>query len=608
MASLSTTAGWTPGAADGQSTGHRRPSRGAERLTTLTNEEIAAVFENIGDLLEIKGESVYRVISYRRAAESLRALGRRLEDLHKEGRLKEISGVGDAIAAKIEELLTTGKLGFYEELADDVPAGLIDVLKISGVGPKKAARFWHELGVTTVPELEAAARQGVLRELPGMGAKSETAILESIERLAKRQTGRISLGVALPIAERLAQRLRALPGVSAAEPAGSVRRWKETVGDLDLLVAAQKPSEGLEAFVAFDEIERVLGQGDTKASVEVVGGLRVQLWVHRPDRFGTALQYATGSQAHNVQLRELALQHGLSLSEHGLKTVEGKELLCAEEAEVYRRLGLPWIPPELREGSGEMEAAAAGRLPSLITEADLRGELHAHSDWSDGRATIAAMAEAALALGLSYLVISDHSPSLGALNGLTPERLRQQRREIERVQKRIGDGLRLLQAAEVEVLADGRLDYEDEVLSGLDLVIASLHVSLRQPREQITGRLLQAIANPHVDMIGHPTGRLLGSRAASDIDLEAVFAAAADHGVALEINAHPERLDLNDAYARRAWQVGCLVSINTDAHRPEDLRLRRYGVGVARRAWLPPEAVVNTRSTEALLTWLRSRG
>jgi len=608
VASLSTTAGWTPGAADGQSTGHRRPSRGAERLTTLTNEEIAAVFENIGDLLEIKGESVYRVISYRRAAESLRALGRRLEDLHKEGRLKEISGVGDAIAAKIEELLTTGKLGFYEELADDVPAGLIDVLKISGVGPKKAARFWHELGVTTVPELEAAARQGVLRELPGMGAKSETAILESIERLAKRQTGRISLGVALPIAERLAQRLRALPGVSAAEPAGSVRRWKETVGDLDLLVAAKEPSEVLEAFVAFDEIERVLGQGDTKASVEVVGGLRVQLWVHRPDRFGTALQYATGSQAHNVQLRELALQHGLSLSEHGLKTVEGKELLCAEEAEVYRRLGLPWIPPELREGSGEMEAAAAGRLPSLITEADLRGELHAHSDWSDGRATIAAMAEAALALGLSYLVISDHSPSLGALNGLTPERLRQQRREIERVQKRIGDGLRLLQAAEVEVLADGRLDYEDEVLSGLDLVIASLHVSLRQPREQITGRLLQAIANPHVDMIGHPTGRLLGSRAASDIDLEAVFAAAADHGVALEINAHPERLDLNDAYARRAWQVGCLVSINTDAHRPEDLRLRRYGVGVARRAWLPPEAVVNTRSTEALLTWLRSRG
>jgi DNA polymerase (family 10) len=574
----------------------------------LTNDEIARVFENIADLLEIKGESVYRVISYRRASESIRAQGRRLEDLQKEGRLKEIPGVGDAIAAKIEELLTTGKLGFYEELVEEVPAGLIDVLKISGVGPKKAARFWHELGITSVPELEAAARDGRLRELPGMGAKSETAILASIERLAGRQTGRISIGVARPMAERLADRLRTLPGVAEVEPAGSVRRWKETVGDLDLLVAAREPTEVLKAFVAFDEIERVLGQGDTKASVEVVGGLRVQVWVHPPDRFGSALQYATGSQAHNVQLRELALQHGLSLSEHGLKRPDGAELLCPAEEDVYRTLGLPAIPPELREGLGEIEAAAAGRLPQLVTEGDLKGDLHAHSDWSDGRASIAAMAEAALALGLSYLVISDHSPSLGALNGLTPERLRQQRREIDKVQRRIGDGLRLLQAAEVEVLADGRLDYDDEVLAELDLVLASLHVSLRQTREQITQRLLRAIANPHVDMIGHPTGRLIGSRGASDVDLEAVFEAAADHGVVLEINAHPERLDLNDGHARRAWQVGCLLSINTDAHRPEDLRLRRYGVGVARRAWLPPEAVLNTRATDQLLTWLTSRG
>ncbi|HMK07884.1 MAG TPA: PHP domain-containing protein, partial [Anaerolineales bacterium] len=376
----------------------------------------------------------------------------------------------------------------------------------------------------------------------------------------------------------------------------------------DLLVAAQDPAAILKAFAGFDEIERVLGQGETKASVEVVGGLRVQLWVHPPERFGSALQYATGSQAHNVQLRELALGQGLSLSEHGLKNAAGKEILCAHEDQVYRALGLPWIAPELREGLGELEAAAAGRLPSLVTEADLRGELHAHTDWSDGRASIAAMAEAALAMGMAYLVISDHSPSLGALNGLSPERLQQQRREIDRVQKRLGDELRLLQAAEVEILADGRLDYEDEVLATLDLVIASLHVSLRQSREQITARLLTAIANPHVDMIGHPTGRLIGSRAASEVDLEAVFAAAADHGVALEINAHPERLDLNDAYARRAWQVGCLVSVNTDAHRPEDLALRRFGVGVARRAWLPAEAVVNTRPVDSLLHWLHSRG
>jgi DNA polymerase (family 10) len=574
----------------------------------MTNEEVAHVFEAIADLLEIKGESVYRVISYKRAAESIRAQGRRLEDLQREGRLREIPGVGEAIGAKIDELLTTGKLEFFERLADEVPAGLIDVLKVSGVGPKKAARFWKELGVTSVPELEAAARAGQLRELPGMGARSETAILESIERLARRQAGRIGIGIARPMAERLVEKLKALPGVTAAEPAGSVRRWRETVGDLALLVGAPAPDEVLQAFVGFDEVERVLGQGDTKASVEVVGGLRVQLWVHPPERFGSALQYATGSQAHNVSLRERALEHGLSLSEHGLKSGEGGEILCAREEDVYRALGLPWIPPELRESLGEIEAAEAGQLPALVTEGDLRGDLHAHTDWSDGRASVEGMAEAAVQLGLSYLAITDHSPSLGALNGLSPARLRQQRREIDRVQEQIGESTKLLQGAEVEILADGRLDYDDDVLAQLDLVIASLHVSLRQPRDQITQRLIGAIANPHVDIIGHPTGRLLGSRSASDVDLEPVFAAAADHGVVLEINAQPDRLDLNDALSRRAWQVGCLLSINTDAHRPDEFRFRRYGVGMARRAWLPAQAVLNSRSADEVLAWLRSRG
>jgi len=574
----------------------------------MTNEEVAHVFEAIADLLEIKGESVYRVISYKRAAESIRAQGRRLEDLQREGRLKEIPGVGEAIGAKIDELLTTGKLEFYERLADEVPPGLIDVLKVSGVGPKKAARFWKELGVTSVPELEAAARAGQLRELPGMGARSETAILESIERLARRQVGRIGIGIARPMAERLVEKLKALPGVTAAEPAGSVRRWRETVGDLDLLVGAPAPDEVLQAFVGFDEVERVLGQGDTKASVEVVGGLRVQLWVHPPERFGSALQYATGSQAHNVSLRERALERGLSLSEHGLKSDEGGEILCAGEEDVYRALGLPWIPPELRESLGEIEAAEAGQLPALVTEGDLRGDLHAHTDWSDGRASVEGMAEAAVQLGLSYLAITDHSPSLGALNGLSPARLRQQRREIDRVQEQIGESTKLLQGAEVEILADGRLDYDDDVLAQLDLVIASLHVSLRQPRDQITQRLIGAVANPHVDIIGHPTGRLLGSRSASDVDLEPVFAAAADHGVVLEINAQPDRLDLNDAFARRAWQVGCLVCVSTDAHRPEEFGLRRYGIGVARRAWLPAQAVLNARPADEVLAWLRSRG
>lgn len=574
----------------------------------MTNEEVARVFDAVADLLEIKGESVYRVLSYRRAAESIRAQGRRLTDLQAEGHLKDIPGVGDAIAAKIDELLTTERLRFFESLAEEVPPGLIDVLKIGGVGPKKAARFWKELGVTNLAELEAAARDGRLRDLPGMGAKSEAAVLKNIQRLAQRETARVSLGVALPAAESLAARLRALPGVVAAEPAGSVRRRKETVGDLDLLVGASHPAEVLRRFVAFDDVERVLGQGETKASVELVGGLRAQLWVHSPERYGSALQYATGSQSHNVQLRELALDRGYSLSEHGLKTADGQEILCGEESEVYRILGLPWIPPELREGLGEIQAAQDGILPDLVNEGDLRGELHAHSDWSDGGMTIATMAEAAAAHGLEYLVISDHSQSLGVVNGLNPERLREQRAEIDRVQRRVGDRLRLLHGAEVEILADGTLDFENEVLAELDVVIAAIHLSLRQPREMMMTRLLNAIRNPHVDVIGHPTGRMIGSRDASDLDMETIFAAAADHGVALEINAHPARLDLSDGLARRAWQVGCLVSIDTDAHGPADFDLRRYGIGVARRAGLPAEAVLNTRSTQDLLAWLGGRG
>ncbi len=574
----------------------------------MTNDEVAGVFEAVADLLEIKGESVYRVISYRRAAESIRAQGRRLEDLQAEKQLKEIPGVGEAIAAKIEELLSTGRLGFFESLTAEVPVGLIDILKVGGVGPKKAARFWRELGITSLEELRAAAREGRLAGLAGMGKRSETAILENIEALARRQTGRVGLGTARPMAERLAKKLAELPGVSAAEPAGSLRRWRETVGDLDLLVGAAKPEDVIEAFAGFDEVERVLGKGDTKVSVEVVGGMRAQVWVHPPERFGSALQYATGSAAHNVQLRELALARGYSLSEHGLKDPEGAETLCRDEVQVYRALGLPWIPPELREAQGEIEAADAGLLPDLVEEPDLRGELHAHTDWSDGKATVEEMARGAIAAGLDYLLISDHSPSLGALNGLTPERLRQQRKEIDRVQGRLGRSLRLLQGVEVEVLADGRLDLEDDVLAGLDLVIASLHVSLRQGSDQITQRLLAAIRNPHVDMIGHPTGRLIGSRGPAEFDVEVVLAAAADHGVVLEINSHPSRLDLNDSLARRAWQVGCLLSVNTDAHRPEELGLRRFGVGVARRAWLPAEAVLNTRPAEAVVGWLATRG
>jgi DNA polymerase (family 10) len=574
----------------------------------VNNRDVAQVFGNIADLLEIKGEQVYKVLAYRRAAEALGTLGRDVNAIWQEAALETIPGVGKAIAAKIDELLGSGKLEFYEGLVAEVPPGLVDVLKVGGVGPKKAARFWKELGVTSLVDLEIAAKEGRLRSLSRMGERSESKILESIEALRRRQTGRISIGEARPVAQALLRQLRELPGVVQAEPAGSLRRWRETVGDVDLLVAAKEPGEAARAFARFPGIGRVTGLGETKVSAELVDGMRVQLWVHPPERFGSALQYATGSQAHNVRLRELARDRGLSLSEHGFKAKGGKEILCADEAGVYQRLGLPWIPPELREDQGEIQAAQEGRLPDLVVLEDLVGELHSHSDWSDGESTILQMAQAARQSGLDYLVISDHSQSLGVANGLSLERLRQQRKALAEAQGKLGDSIRLLHGAEVEIRADGQLDYPDEILAELDVVTASVHTSLRQKRERVTARMLSAIRNPHVDVIGHPTGRMIGERDPADLDMDAVLQAAAENEVALEINAHPARLDLDDAHARRAVELGCRLAINSDAHNPEGFALREYGVGTARRGWVTAEAVVNTWPLRRLLQWLRGRG
>lgn len=574
----------------------------------MNNQEAAQIFENIADMLSIRGESVYRTLAYRKAAESIRSLSRDLGDIWRNGELKSIPGVGEAIASKIEELYTNGEMAYYEKLKEEVPVGLVELLQVGDIGPKKAALFWHEMDITGLDALEEAAKSGQLRDLPGMGAKSEARILDSLESLKRRQTGRISIGEAWPAAQAFLERLRELPKVEQAEAAGSLRRWRETVGDLDILVGADDASAVMKAFLGFPEIARVKGQGETKSSVELNNGLRVQVWVHPPDRFGSALQYATGSKDHNVRLRELALKQGLSLSEHGFKREDGTEILCAEEAQVYSTLGLPWIPPELREDRGEIEAALADGLPELVSLQDIRGELHAHSDWSDGGATIEEMATAAQQAGLKYLVISDHSRSLGVANGLSIDRLHEQREEIARVQEAIGSSFRLLQGSEVEILADGSLDFPDEVLSELDVVTASLHTSLRQSRQKVTKRLLNAIRNPHVDIIGHPTGRLIGSRDPADLDMEAVFEAAAKHGVVLEINAHPDRLDLKDVHARRAVEAGCQLAINTDAHQAEHFGLRVYGIGTARRAWVTPAEVLNTLSAKSLLARLAKRG
>ena len=478
-----------------------------------------------------------------------------------------------------------------------------------GLGPKKVALIWKELGLTTLPELESAARAGKLRGLPGMGEKSEAQVLAGLESLARR-SGRLPLGVAYPLVQGIIAALLKVPGVKDASPAGSLRRMRPTVGDLDILVAAADSAPVMQAFTTLPGVLRVLGHGGTKASIEFSDGVRAQLWVHLPERFGTALQYATGSKDHNVRLRELALDKGLSLSEHALLKTDGSgEILCATEPEVYAALGLPWIPPELREDRGEVQAAKAGKLPKLIEITDIHADLQMHSNGSDGKLSILEMARAAAKRGMQVIAFTDHSVSLAVANGLSQARHAQQQVEIEAAQRELGNRIRILHATEVEIKADGTLDYPDEFLAGLDLVLASLHTSLRQPRAQVTARLLKAIRNPHVDIIGHPTGRkLIPEQEGADLDMEAVLAAAAKSGVALEINAHPSRLDLDDVTARRARELGIPISVNTDAHAESDLDLLHYGVAIARRAWLEPKDVINAWPVDKLLGWLKQRG
>ena len=468
--------------------------------------------------------------------------------------------------------------------------------------------IWKTLNITALADLEAAAKDGKLRSLPGMGAKSESAILEGIASLSRR-SGRLPLGKAYPRAQEIIKTLKAVKGVVDAEAAGSLRRMRSTVGDLDILVAAKDSSAVMEAFVNLPGVSRVLGKGETKSSIEFSDGVRAQVWVHPPEKFGTALQYATGSKDHNVLLRQIALDKGLSLSEHSFTKVKGgKEIFCATEEAVYETLGLPWIPPELREGRDEVTLAKANKLPKLIEVKDIKSNLHMHSTYSDGKLSMLDMAKAAIKRGLKVIVFSDHSVSLGVANGLSIERHKQQAAEIKKLQKQFGDELIVLHSSEVEIKADGSLDYPDDFLASLDIVVASLHSSLRQPREKITERLLQAVNNPHVDIIGHPTGREIPDREGADLDMEVILQAAAKSGVAMEISASPYRLDLDDMHARRARELGVLLTINTDAHAEEDYDLLHYGVAIARRAGVTKNDVINTWSADKLLKWLKNRG
>jgi DNA polymerase (family 10) len=572
----------------------------------MTNREIADILKRIGDMMDILGENRFKVLAYRRAAENILHLGQDIRGYWQAGTLQEIPGIGQAIADKIHELLTTGGLEFYERLQEEVPPGVVSLLEIPDVGPKTAKLLWEEMGLQSVTEVEAAARAGQLRTLKGLGAKSEARVLAGIEALHRR-SDRIPLATAWPVAVDLLEGLRATcEEVLDATVAGSLRRMRSTIGDIDLLAASEAPGVVMRTFGGHPRVDRVLLSGTTKTSVRLHNGLQVDLRVLEPDRWGAALQYFTGSQAHNVRLREIAQKQGLSLSEYGFKQRDGGEILCPKEEQVYETLGLPWIPPELREDRGEIQAAQAGELARLVEWADILGDLHAHTDWSDGAGTLEEMAEAARAKGYDYLVISDHTQSLGVANGLTPERLRQQRSEIDDLNER-WDDFTLLQGCELEIKADGSLDYPDEVLAELDFVVASVHTSLRQDRAQITARVMNALANPYVDVIGHPSGRILGQREESAVDLDAVIETAAQTGTALEVNSIPTRLDLDDVHVRRAIEQGVRLAINSDAHHPGGLDSLPFGLATARRGWATAPDTLNTLTLDQLRAWRQTR-
>ncbi len=573
----------------------------------MDNYALAEIFDRIGSLLEIKGEVVYKYLAYRKAADSLRSLGEDVNQIAHEGRLTDIPGVGKAIAEKIQELLSTGRLEFLEKLEAEIPPTLVELLDVPDVGPRKAKMLYQQAGIKSLADLEAAARAGKLQGLPGIGEKTEARILSGIDAV-RRRSKRMMLDVARGHAQRWVSWLREQPGVTNAEAAGSLRRWKTTVGDLDLVATADDPAAVMEAFTHHPDVRTVLGEGYNKSSVELRSGLNVQLWIQPQSNWGSLLQFVTGSKDHNVRVRELAQKKGLSLSERGFLREDGSEIVCETEEEVYEVLGLAWMPPEMREDRGEVEAARKKKIPALIRVEDRLAELHTHTTWSDGGASLEEMVRAAAQRGLRAYAITDHSAGLGVTNGLTPERLRAQREEIDALQAKLGQEILLLQGSEVEIHADGHLEFSDEVLASLDVAIASLHTGLRQPREQVTERLINAIRNPHIDIIGHLSGRLLPNREGADLDMEAVLKAALESGVCLEINASPYRLDLDEVYARRAAEMGILLSINTDAHRPQELDLAIYGVSVARRAWVRPEQVINTWEPERLRDWLRSRG
>jgi DNA polymerase (family 10) len=570
-------------------------------MSEARNREISDIFDEIADVLEFKGEVRFRVNAYRRASRALQDLREDVVTIWKEGRLKEIPGIGEGMAEKIEEYLSTGKMKRYEELAREVPSELVELLSIQGLGPKTLALAHQKLKVQSLVDLKKVVADGSLGELPGMGAKKVENIRKGIE-LFESSKERISLGVALPVAERIMEELKRVTGVRRISMAGSLRRYKETIGDIDILCEEKDGAAVIRKFTELPSVRQVLASGETKGSIIVEGGTQVDLRVVEPDSYGAALQYFTGSKAHNVRVREIAKKKGLKVSEDGV--FRGKEKIGGEDEEdVYKAVGLPVMPPEIREDRGEIEAALEKKLPRLVGREDIRGDLHVHSVYSDGVAPVADIAEKAMSMGYKYVAICDHSKSAKYAGGMVESVLLKQLDEIEKINAGLR-GFRVLAGIEVDIRADGKLDFSDEILARLDVVVASIHSGFKQ---RVTERIVAAMQNPYVHIIGHPTGRLISRREGYEMDLDKVMLAAAKTRTALEINAYYDRIDLSDINCRKAKDLGVKLAIGTDAHHVDQLEFVTYGLGAARRGWLEKTDLLNTLTTAQLLAWTKAR-
>jgi DNA polymerase (family 10) len=566
----------------------------------MKNKELADLFEKMADILEFKGENPFKISAYRKASRIIGDLTQDIEEIAESGKLKDIPGIGEGMAQKVVEYLKTGKISKFEEVKKGVPDELIAIMDVPGMGPKTLSMLHKEKGISNFSQLEKALEDGSLLGLFGMGEKKIENIKRGIQ-LLKQSKGRMNLGLAFPIAKRIVETLRQKTGSKKIEWAGSLRRMKENIGDIDILATGPDKERIIHAFTHLPEVNEVLASGETKASVIAEGGTQIDLRVVEEDSYGAALQYFTGSKGHNIHLRGIAKAKGIKINEYGVfkgnKKIAGKE-----EKDVYRSLGMDWIEPELREDRGEIEAAQEKRLPKLVQESEIKGDLHVHSKWSDGTSEIEEIAQAAQKRGYQYVAICDHSKSLRIAHGLDESRLMKQIEKIDRINEKL-KGFKILKGTEVDILTDGKLDFSEKILEKLDIVVAAVHSGFKQDKGKMTKRIIRALENPFVNMIAHPSGRLLGARNPYEVEMDELMEAAKRYRKALEINAYFERLDLDDVHCRKAKEMGIRVGIGTDAHHLDQMWMMSLGVAVARRGWLETNDVLNTLSLKEILKW-----